>query len=984
MTPRFEPTQEVRFAIVMYGGVSLAIYINGVAQELLHLVRATAPREAASDTTFPDTLLLAEVEGTEAVYRKLGQLLEARERPPEQPRANEPGDDDPVLTRFVVDILSGSSAGGINGIFLAKALANELPIKGLKRLWVEEGDLAMLLQDERSYADLPQTVEREQPPESLLNTGRMYWQIFKALEGMHDGAGGQEGDSPLVDELDLWITTTDVHGLVLPIDLYDSVVFEARYRQVFRFSYLSEYAGGGARRNQLTQEFDPVLAFAARATSSFPFAFEPMALDDVGSAIGRSVDEPTWRHLFRDYKEAGESPAAIGRRPFVDGGYLDNKPFTWSTDGLQRRQSDLPVDRKLIYVEPDPGSLHALRREEGQPLPQVRRNLSLLKPDAIASSLLAFTLPRKEQIRDDLDRLLERNRVLARAQNLIRQLEQAPQLTEAWKSLDRQSWLAQTPETLAAERGPHYLAYSRLKLAMVLDDLAEVGAMKLGFDPNTDERSAIRCFLEPWFALTHQSPAEQNQFLLDLDLSFRLRRIVFVQHRVDELLRRPEGAGSGSHDALRELRRSLNGHLVRLRRAGRGQRGLDQSLADAVGPLLDRQQLLSVLADARNEAESIATARAILEANPQLLETITRLSQAVADGLHDTLVNSRVRDEIESAAAATPELAPVLDAYDRFEAFDAVTLPISYAQTGEANRVEVIRISPEDATEIRDEVKTDLRKLGGIEVGHFGGFLHEAWRKNDLLWGRLDAAERIVMTLLRSDEATEQLRKSLVQQAHRTIVREEFGLTTDAEADEAIERLRTQDIERDLPPQELVPLVRRAIAVSGAVFGGIGAGRDAGAVSRLVARVGGAAAGLAQAATRTPWWIIFPALAPPALLIALGIVLGWPAAARIGWSLVPWVVVAWALLVVLGRRIDGIKLPRAGGPPRARAAAPVRASMPLEPPGFPTDAEAAAAGRGRQLLPFLALVGVFLLLIFPFSLLNSDISAVVSWLPGWK
>ena len=33
----------MRFAVVMYGGVSLAIYINGVAQELFRLVRATAP-----------------------------------------------------------------------------------------------------------------------------------------------------------------------------------------------------------------------------------------------------------------------------------------------------------------------------------------------------------------------------------------------------------------------------------------------------------------------------------------------------------------------------------------------------------------------------------------------------------------------------------------------------------------------------------------------------------------------------------------------------------------------------------------------------------------------------------------------------------------------------------------------------------------------------------------------------------------------------
>jgi hypothetical protein len=33
-SPRTEYTQEIRFAVVMYGGVSLAIYINGIAQEL--------------------------------------------------------------------------------------------------------------------------------------------------------------------------------------------------------------------------------------------------------------------------------------------------------------------------------------------------------------------------------------------------------------------------------------------------------------------------------------------------------------------------------------------------------------------------------------------------------------------------------------------------------------------------------------------------------------------------------------------------------------------------------------------------------------------------------------------------------------------------------------------------------------------------------------------------------------------------------------
>ena len=41
-SPEIEYKQEVRFAVVMYGGVSLAIYINGIAQELLRWARSTA------------------------------------------------------------------------------------------------------------------------------------------------------------------------------------------------------------------------------------------------------------------------------------------------------------------------------------------------------------------------------------------------------------------------------------------------------------------------------------------------------------------------------------------------------------------------------------------------------------------------------------------------------------------------------------------------------------------------------------------------------------------------------------------------------------------------------------------------------------------------------------------------------------------------------------------------------------------------------
>jgi len=64
-----EYRQEVRFAVVMYGGVSLAIYINGIAQELLRLVRSTA------EDPQPGRPLYPAVQGTEAIYRRIGQIL---------------------------------------------------------------------------------------------------------------------------------------------------------------------------------------------------------------------------------------------------------------------------------------------------------------------------------------------------------------------------------------------------------------------------------------------------------------------------------------------------------------------------------------------------------------------------------------------------------------------------------------------------------------------------------------------------------------------------------------------------------------------------------------------------------------------------------------------------------------------------------------------------------------------------------------------
>jgi len=190
-------------AVVMYGGVSLAVYMNGVTQELLHLVRATA-----CDSSGPCALLSdADLSPSARVYRDVARLVTVGgSRPTKTPN-------EPIRQHFVVDILSGTSAGGINAVFLAKALANGQSIDELAHLWETEGDIDKLINDSASVRDTPE-LSRPRRPRSLLNSQRMFVQLREAFNRMDNTQG-----KALVDEVDLYVTTTDLSGLPIRLQL---------------------------------------------------------------------------------------------------------------------------------------------------------------------------------------------------------------------------------------------------------------------------------------------------------------------------------------------------------------------------------------------------------------------------------------------------------------------------------------------------------------------------------------------------------------------------------------------------------------------------------------------------------------------------------------------------------------------------------------------------------------------------------------------
>jgi patatin-related protein len=265
--------QEVRFAIVLYGGVSLAIYINGVAQEIRNLVRATSGEPLSSD----------EAKGPIPVYQRLAAILEHGKIPSGELPATD-GQNQPIRTRFKVDVISGTSAGGINGIFLAKSLANNESMGSLQDLWFNEGAIENLLNDKKSYTDTSLNQPRE--TESLLNGRRMYLKLLNAFDSMDPkdrSEASRDGVvSPLADEIDLFATTTDIEGIPVPIQLFDNVVYERRYRNAYHLRFAS------GERNDFQADNNPFLAFAARCTSSFPFAFEPMQLCSIDDILAHS------------------------------------------------------------------------------------------------------------------------------------------------------------------------------------------------------------------------------------------------------------------------------------------------------------------------------------------------------------------------------------------------------------------------------------------------------------------------------------------------------------------------------------------------------------------------------------------------------------------------------------------------------------------------------------------------------------------------
>lgn len=94
----------------------------------------------------------------------------------------------------------------------------------------------------------------------------------------------------------------------------------------------------------------------------------------------------------------------------------------------------------------------------------------------------------------------------------------------------------------------------------------------------------------------------------------------------------------------------------------------------------------------------------------------------------------------------------LLARYLGFPLWDALIYPtIALAELPQYTPIAVAQFSPPQAQQLG--IPGNKKLKGGV-FHHFGGFFKQAWRDNDYLWGRLDAAELILRQLATCEDTS--------------------------------------------------------------------------------------------------------------------------------------------------------------------------------------------------------------------------------------
>jgi len=283
------PVEEIRMAVVLNGGVSLAVWMGGVVQEL-------------------NRLTWADPSATQ-VRCGYASALNA------------------VRSTARADVIAGTSAGGINGAALALGQVNAVaqPAR-LRDLWVEQGDIDALLR--RPF--------RGQPTSLLQGDEFFLQQLEIAMAALSSTF------TPTGRPVDLTLATTLIDGVqTVTVDVLGQRIPDTAYDGRFHFSAAQLGSAGVGR----------ALALAARCSAGFPVAFEPCFVP-VGVATDR-LDGRADMTRYASWAEAGRAGPVDRSRFTVDGGLLANTPTRSALGAIARMPpADGPTRRVMLLVHP--------------------------------------------------------------------------------------------------------------------------------------------------------------------------------------------------------------------------------------------------------------------------------------------------------------------------------------------------------------------------------------------------------------------------------------------------------------------------------------------------------------------------------------------------------------------------------------------------------------------------------------------------------
>ena len=721
-------SREVRLGLVMYGGVSLAIYIHGVAQEFFRAVRGRG------------------------VYRLIKALTDSD---------------------IVVDIISGTSAGGINGILLAYALCNEMEFPACASLWRNEGDFLSLLRSPSQDVD---------EATSFID-GEVYQAALeKAFQEMRPCSPDQQERLSPIPELDLFVTGTDVHGRVYtcfdeaghPIDVKDHrTVFLLKHRagrkEPFAVQPSKDAVSSG--NPEITCQS---LAKLARITSTFPAAFPPVPVEGPDQG-GDKVDANLRLWGWFDQEAY-----------FIDGGVLDNKPFTYTIREIFFRLASRQVDRKLFYVEPDPKRFEPAKAIEEPNILEV-----------VFKSLVS--IPGYESISEDLKLLAEHNDRVVRYHQLVKALDE---------EVDSRG-----EKCLPENTGHDSALYKQTKITFLAERvvrgiLKQDGHHRL-LDPN------VRVIAAELYKSVHSSEQKWLEALEDFDVYFRLRRLFHVLYACPD----PDPECSPEENKLRADILYNFGRQIKLleivavtmdrlmgeadfkweqRDPGELWGLVNNSLQCLVNLAWNASPLLpSGYQDAWTQQAPAdwLNQKALSEVNKALGKKVTKIKNLVQED-NQLLTQPADSDNSQKLFVVTdacekrmleyfsqeierlalPKLFSLTKRYNNFKCFDAQLFPLeAFAGFAERDVVETVRISPLDAQKGFSRLTAE-DKVSGDVLHHFGGFCKKSWRSNDILWGRLDGLCMLLETLLKPDSSRQGgLEKKLTSQQRQGLLQDLQG-----------------------------------------------------------------------------------------------------------------------------------------------------------------------------------------------------------------